>query len=239
MLNIKDFILFSGKTPNNNNYLRPAEEVGYVASPDLNVLSLEVVSQCPQPFSLLLTQSEVKMEHQQFSEMEMPTQSSPNHSQHHHPSQHYHHHQQHHQPNSQVSAGSSGTARISSQSGNITTSNPMNPNNSLTGIASSSHCVSSSSSSPPPTSASSHGYASLPTSGSQTPPGTTHCVAETNYNSSSCYNNNNNSGGIMTPGSSSLSGVHCSHLPSSQQHLAQNYLQGNMYSYNWKNVNKK
>ena len=102
-----------------------AEEVGQEISPRLDILPLEVVSQCPQTFTSLQSKCEIKMEHQQFSEMEMPTQSSPNHS-HHQASQHYHHHQQ--QPNSQVSAGSSGTTRMSSQSANINVSNSMNPN---------------------------------------------------------------------------------------------------------------
>ena len=187
-------------------------------------LELQVVSQCPQTFSSLQFENKLKMQQQQFSEMEMPTQSSPNHSHHQSSSQNYHHHQQH-QSAPQVSAGSSGAKRMSSQSTNISPSNSINPNG-LSVIGSSSHCVSSSSSSPPPTSGSRHGYSTLHAPGSPTP-AVAHCVTESNFNSSSCYNNNNNTGDMMAPGTSSHPGMHCSHLSSGQQLPVQSYLQGN------------
>ena len=158
----------------------------------------------------------INMQQQQFSEMEMPTQSSPGHHQ--SSSQNYHHAHQQHQSTS--SSGSSTTKRMSSQS----TSNSMNPNG-LSGPASSSHCVSSSSSSPPLSSAGRHGYSTLPTPGSPSPAGAS-CLAEPSFNSQSCYNNNNNSGDIVAPGVSSHSVIHCSHLSTGQQHPIQNYLQG-------------
>ena len=170
------------------------------------------------------------MQQQSFAEIEMPTQSSPNHQ----PSQPYqhHHHQQQHQSHSQTSTGPSHNTRMSSQSASISTSNLMNNPNSLNAIvASSSHCVSSSSSSPPPpSSASRHGYPNLPTSGGSATPPSTHCISETNYNTSTCYNNNNNNihaSVIMTPGAASIPGAaHCSHLSSTQQ----SYLQGKVYN---------
>ena len=164
------------------------------------------------------------MQQQPFSEMEMPTQSSPNHS-HHQPSQNYHHHQQQHQNNTQASAGPSASKRMSSQSTNISTSSALNPNG-LSAIASSSHCVSSSSSSPPPNHVSRHGYANLPTSGGSTTPPGAHCLpAEASFTSLSCYNNNN-PGDAMTSGASAHAVLHCSHLSSGQQHPVQGYLQG-------------
>ena len=157
------------------------------------------------------------MQQQQFSEMEIPTQSSPNHHQ--SASHSYQHAHQQHQSTS--SSGPSPTKRMSSQS----STNSMNPNG-MNAIASSSHCVSSSSSSPPPSSAGRHGYSNLQTPGSPSQTGAS-CITESSYNSPSCYNNNNNQGEILVPGASPHAVIHCSHLSSGQQHPIQNYLQGN------------
>ena len=164
------------------------------------------------------------MQQQQFSEMEMPTQSSPNHHQ--SSSHNYQHPHPQHQSTSSA-AGTSTTKRMSSQSANMSTSSSMNPNG-LNAIASSSHCVSSSSSSPPPSSAGRHGYSTLPNPGS---PSGAPCLAESSFSSPSCYNNNNNPGDIIAPGASPHSVIHCSHLSSGHQHPVQNYLQGNYSRY--------
>ena len=180
-----------------------------------NKFSIELPSTPSPIYSPLQFEKPINMQQQQFSEMEMPTQSSPSHHQ--SSSQNYHHAHQQHQSTS--SSGSSTTKRISSQS----ISNSINPNG-LSGPASSSHCVSSSSSSPPHSSAGRHGYSTLPTPGSPSPAGAS-CLAEPGFNSQSCYNNNN-PGDIIAAGASPHSVIHCSHLSTGQQHPIQSYLQG-------------
>lgn len=165
------------------------------------------------------------MQQQQFSEMEMPTQSSPNHHQ--STSHNYQHPNPQHQSTSSAT-GASTSKRMSSQATNMSAANSMNPNG-MNAIASSSHCVSSSSSSPPPSSAGRHGYSNLPNPGS---PAGAPGLAESSFSSPLCYNNNNNNpGDIIAPGASPHSVIHCSHLSSGHQHPVQNYLQGKEIRY--------
>ena len=205
----------------NNNYIRKVH--GQDASLQPSSYALEFVSNHPQTLSSLQHESTLKMQqqHQQFQDMEMPTQSSPNDSQH-HSSQIYHHSHQQHSSTSQASGtGSSGLKRVSSQSSNISTSSPLNPNG-INAIASSSHCVSSSSSSPPPNnSGNRHCYPTLPSSGPPTPPGA-HCITEPTFNSPQCYN----TAEVITSGVASHGILPCPHLSSGQQHAVPSYLQG-------------